>query len=340
MKILVTGASGFIGSNLCRALLAQSEQSIQVRAFHRPRPNHETPKLLEGLDLERCVGDITDPEAVANAIRNIDVVFHTAAKLGSRGDLMTLYGTTVGGTKNLLEAAKRAGVERIIHTSSVAALGVPGWRLPGKEPIQPINEHHTWNFKPDWWPYGHAKYLAELAVQDAVADGLDVIIVNPAVVIGPGDINRIGGDVIFKIATGRFPVSLPGGLNIVHIGDVISGHLAALEKGRTGERYILAGENLSHLSLHQTVAEVISENIRKVKRPERTVPAAPVRFLAGPLSLFGKFLPVSTSTLRRVGYYFYYNNSKARQELEMPEFRTARQAVHDACLWYQAQGML
>jgi dihydroflavonol-4-reductase len=340
MKILVTGASGFIGSNLCRALLAQENQGIQVRAFHRPRLDNKAPRLLENLDVERFTGDIADLDTVSRAVKGIQIIFHTAAKLGSQGSLETLYSATVNGTKNVLRAAQKAGVERLIHTSSVAALGVPGWDLPAKSPAQLIDERHTWNFRPEWWRYGHTKYQAELVVQQAVANGLDVVIVNPAVVMGQGDINRIGGDIIFKIASGRFPISLPGGLNIVHINDVVAGHLAALKKGRTGERYILAGENLTHLEFHQQVTQIVSDGIRRIRRPVRTIPAAPVRALAGPLSLVGDLLPVSTSFLRRIGYYFYYSNRKARQELGMAEPLCAQQAVVDAFHWYRAEGML
>lgn len=326
-----------IGSNLCRALVGSGHR---VRAFHRPRPDGKTPELLRNLDVELMAGDITDPESVIRSVKDIDVVFHTAAKLGSRGSHDILYTTTVGGTKIILNAARKSRVQRLIHTSSVAALGVPGWKLPQKSPTQPIDEHHTWNFRPEWWRYGHAKYLAELAVQEAVAAGLDVVIVNPAVVMGQGDINRIGGDVIFKIASGRFPVSLPGGLNVVHVDDVIKGQLAAMEKGHTGERYILGGENLRVLEFHRIVADIVSQDFPKVRLPSKTIPAAPVRAMAGPLSLAGGFLPVSTSFLRRIGYFFYYNNLKARQELEMANFKSARQAALDAYQWYRAQTML
>jgi dihydroflavonol-4-reductase len=330
MKFLVTGASGFIGSALCRALQAAGHQ---VRAFYRPRPNAEIPLLLIGLDLEHCLGDITELESLRNAVRGVDAVFHTAAKMGSRGKPEVLYAITVGGTRNILQACAEASIRRMIHTSSVAALGVPGW---GNKPQPcPIDENHTWNFPAGWWRYGHAKYLAEMEVQKAVASGLDVVIVNPAVVMGAGDIHRINGDVIFKVASGRFPISLPGGLNIVHIQDVVHGHLAALEHGRRGERYILAGENLTYLQFHQEIAEIVG-----VKPPQRVVPGALIRPLAAPLSLAGRFLPISISMLRRIGYFSYFDRNKSARELHLPEPLSAREAIQDSLEWYRGQKLI
>jgi len=330
MKVLVTGASGFIGSALCRALVGAGHQ---VRAFYRPRPNHDIPLLLLGIDLEHCLGDITETGSLQEAVRGVEAVFHTAAKMGSRGKPEILYAITVGGTRNILHACLQAGVRRVVHTSSVAALGVPGW---GKKPQPvPIDENHTWNVPPDWWRYGHAKYLAELEVQKAVACGLDVVILNPSVVMGAGDIHRINGDAIFKIASGRFPVSLPGGLNIVHIQDVVRGHLAALGLGRMGERYILAGENSTYLRFHQEIAGLVG-----VKPPVRVVPGAVIRALAGPISLAGRFLPISTSMLRRIGYFSYFDRQKSARNLCLPELLTAREAIQDSLNWYRDQNLI
>lgn len=332
MIVLVTGASGFIGSHLCKALL---EHGHHVRALYRPRPNKEIPQLLRGLSVEHVEGDITNPDCLMNAFINVNTVFHAAARLGSRGNPQEIYSITVQGTHNVLQAAQKTGVERVIHTSSVAALGVPGWKQPQANHPQPVDENHTWNFRPEWWRYGHGKYLAELEVQKAVSDGLDVVIVNPGVIIGPGDINRIGGDVIIKVASGRFPISLPGGLNVVHIRDVIKGQLAAWHLGRTGERYILGGENLTHLSLHQQIAEIAG-----VKSPHHTLPAAPIRALARPLGLFNWLLPVSPSSLYRVGYYFYYSSKKAEVELAYIDPLSTHQAILDAYNWYSQEGIL
>ena len=333
MTYLVTGSTGFIGSQICRALVADGRP---VRAFHRS----SSPLIgLEGLVVEHAIGDITQPETLAAAMQGVDYVFHTAAQLGQVDDPEQMYAVTVAGTRNVLQAAAMANVQRVVHTSSVAALGVPSWAEShpptetGKPSVLPlINERHTWNYRPEWWRYGHAKYLAELEVQRAVAEGLDVVIVNPAVVIGAGDLHRVSGNIILHVARRHVPVTVPGGLNVVHIDDVVRGHLAALTRGRTGERYILGGENLSHTSFLKMIAEVTG-----VAPPRLTLPANLVRSLAGPLALIERWLPlpVNGETLRQAGYFFYYDTAKATHALSLPAPLPARQAIAEAYAWYQ-----
>lgn len=327
MSILVTGATGFIGSQICRALVAAGQP---VRAFHRP---DSSLAALEDLRLERVVGDVTQPATLSAAMQGVEVVFHTAAVVGRRGSPALMPAVTVQGTRNVLRAAAEAGVRRVVHTSSVAALGVPF--QPGVRALPlPIDERHTWNYHPDWWPYGHAKYMAEMAVQDAVAQGLDVVIVNPAVVVGAGDLNRVSGNIILQVARRRLPVAVPGGLNVIHITDVVRGHLAALDSGRTGERYILGGENLTHVEFLNIVAAVTG-----VSPPRFVLPLRLARLLAWPAATAGRWLPlpVNGHALRRIGYYFYYDTSKACAELGLKELRPARQAVAEAYAWYQEQ---
>ncbi len=298
----VTGSTGFIGAALCQALAGRGES---VRAFHRPTSNLA---LLEGLDpaqVERCAGDVTDLPSLRRAMEGVETVFHAAAMLGSPRDPQAMYAATVVGTRNLLQSALEAGVRRVVHTSSVAALGVPALPPRGIPPPL-INETHTWNYRPEWWRYGHAKYLAELEVQQAAARGLGVVIVNPAVVLGPGDLHRVGG-------------------------------AAALERGRTGERYILGGENLPLPAFLGTIAEFAG------RRPPRWVlPGRLARSLAGPGGWLARLfrLPVSVDLLRKAGCYFYYDTGKAKRELGLGETLPARQAIADAFQWYRSRGEL
>lgn len=326
MLILVTGSTGFIGSQLCRALLTRGEH---VRAFHRPA----SPQiLLDGLDVEHALGDITLPETVKRAMLGVEAVFHTAALLGRRSGNM--YEVTVEGTRTVLDASMDAGVSKFIHTSSVAALGVPenGVSLPVE-----LDENHAWNLGPGSWPYGYAKHLAEVEVVKAVQRGLDASIVNPALVIGAGDLNKISGEVILRVANGGTPIAISGGLNAVHINDVVEGHLKALEHGKPGERYILGCENLTHVRLLEIIAEVAG-----VKPPRVVLPTRFVRALAKPISIANKWknLPFQGEALSRVGYHFYYDTRKAQRELGVRCTRSVKEAVAESYAWYQEQGFL
>jgi dihydroflavonol-4-reductase len=326
MTVLVTGSSGFIGSNLCRALL---EQGQQVRAFHRPSSNL---RLLAELDVQHVTGDLTQPDSLQAAVEGCEVVFHCAAWMSSGGGDTgghdqpgKQYAVTVEGTRALLNAARLAGVQRVVHTSSVAALGVPEDRLP-------VNETHTWNYRPEVYPYGYAKYLAELEVQKAVVQGLDVVIVSPTLVFGAGDIYRQGSSLITQVARRKLNVAVDGGLNVVHVQDVVEGHLAALAYGRCGERYILGGENLTYLQLINTIAEVTG-----VPAPSLVLPGWLLRGAAGPLSRIQAFLdlPVPANLLSMAGRCFFYNIHKAAQELHWQPRFSARQAFEESYAWYQ-----
>jgi dihydroflavonol-4-reductase len=329
-RTLVTGSTGFIGSQLCWALASQGHQ---VRAFHRAT----SPLLvLEGLPVEHAIGDITQPETLDAAFKDIEVVFHAAARVGKRRAAPHRL-ITIDGTRNLLQAAARAGVKRVVHTSSVAALGLPEEPKAGQNRRPLMNENYTWNLPPEDWQYGYAKYQAELEVQKAVARGLDVVIVNPAVVVGAGDINQISGKVILQIARGRLPVTIEGGLNVVHIQDVVAGHLAALELGHTGERYILGGENIPHTEFFRQIAAAVG-----VRPPWLKLPGHLVRLLSGPVKLADQLLnlPFSGEALRRAGYYFYFDSTKSRRELALPEPRPACQAITEAYQWYRDHKMI
>jgi dihydroflavonol-4-reductase len=331
MKALVTGSTGFIGGALCRSLI---QQGWDVRAFHRATSRL---KLLEDLPVEHAIGDLTNHESIKTAAQGMQVIFHAGALLGSREQLGRMYTVTVEGTRAVMQAALEARVERVVHTSSVAALGIPD-HTPGKNmPPALMDEHHTWNYRPELWPYGYAKYLAELEAQQAVAMGLDVVIVNPSFVFGRGDIYRQNSSLVMQVARKRVPVLVDGGLNVVHIDDVVAGHLAALQYGRSGERYILGGENLTHLRLVQIIADAAG-----VPAPDLVLPGGLVRFLSTPLRWLEPLLdlPVSPQQLRQAGLYFYYNIQKAQMELKLPNPQPVEKAVASALDWFRLCGPL
>jgi dihydroflavonol-4-reductase len=321
MNILVTGSTGFIGGKLCQALVAKGHN---VRAFHRPSSSL---RLLDGLPVEHALGDLTHPETISAAMEGVEAVFHAAALLGSE-DSGRLYSVTVEGTRAVLQAALNAGVRWLVHTSSVAALGVPE---TGRNGHFPIDENHAWNFRPDYWSYGYAKYLAEMEVQKAVAAGLDAVIVNPSIVLGPGDVYRQTSSIIMQTARRRLPALVVGGLNAVHIDDVVNGHIAALERGRRGERYILGGENLSITEFIQKIAAITG-----APTPALVLPGSVARLLTGPFRLAGAVLdlPISYQTLYLAGYYFYYDTGRAREILGLAPPIPVDQAITEAYDWF------
>jgi dihydroflavonol-4-reductase len=328
---LVTGSTGFIGSNLCRGLLAAG---YQVHAFHRPTSSLE---LIEDLDVEHATGDITQPETLVEAMDGVDFVFHAASKVDYWREPDGMFAVTVGGTRNVLSAALEAGVERLVYTSSVASLGVPEVKPAKGKPPYLINENHTWNYRPELWRYGHAKYQAEMEVQKAVARGLDVVIANPSMVLGPGDINQISGQMVILISKGFVKFAIPGGINGIHIDDAVRGHLLALERGRMGERYILGGENNTFLSFMQTTAEVVGAN-----PPQHVIPAWVLRPMAAPLDLLCRFIPMpfNGDLLRFCSQMMYYDTRKGKEVLGFEPEYSFRQALQATYEWYKEQGVV
>jgi dihydroflavonol-4-reductase len=325
LKILVTGATGFIGGAICQALTAQGDQ---VRVFHRATSNTS---LLDDLAVEHYIGDLNDPPSFNNAFKGVDAVIHCAAQLGSTSDWQRFYAVTVRGTRAVLDAAREARVRRFVHTSSVAALGVPE-SGPLRNNHTPISETHTWNFDPHRWQYGYAKYLAELEVQRAVTLGLDAVIVNPSSVFGPGDILRSRNSVIRMVAERGLRLSAPGGMNVVHIHDVVLGHLAALQHGRRGERYILGGENIPHERFFCSILDAAGIHARLIN-----LPLPLVRLMQKLFFLFSGLLhlDINPGILNLAGYYFYYDLEKSMRQLHLPAPLSMQRAVSDANQWFK-----
>ncbi len=331
MDILVTGATGFVGSHLCRAL---AEQGHHVRALHRPTSSLA---LLEGVPAELVQGDLFEPETLALAARDIEVVYHCGGRVGSWTDAEEMAASHVEGTHNILSAARQCGVRRFIHTSSVAALGVPERTADSNETLPIMDESHAWNYPAEEWPYGYAKHRAEGEVQRATAEDFDTIILNPASIFGAGDKNLASSAIVMHMACGRRPPIPPGGLNVIHIDDVISGHLGALEHGVSGERYILGGENITHEQLLATVAEVVG-----APRPRWHIPGWALRLLSSPAEFLGRIMgiPLRGHMFRLAGLHFYYDSRKAQRELLVPAPRTHRSGIEDAYIWYRDNGFL
>lgn len=321
---LVTGATGFIGSALCRALL---DRGYKVRALHRASSSLVA---LQDLPVERSVGDILNPESLTPAMRGIDLVFHTATQSAYVRRPEIVLETTVDGTRNILLAAIESGVRRVVYTSSIAAMGAP----PEGELL---TEQHTFNLPPKRFLYGYAKRQAEIEVLKLAARGLDVVIVNPTIALGPGDVNVISGLLVTEAARGWGFFWLEGGMNTVHIDDVVAGHLAAADKGRTGDRYILGGENLTIREVFTTVNEIVGRRPPWLKIPSQLIgPLARAIDLLSPLLN----LSINSGQLLLGQHYPYCDLSKAQRELGLSDPKSFRQAVQDAYDWYREHGFL
>lgn len=326
--VLVTGASGFLGSAVARALLARG---VALRVLVRPA---SPPGNLQGLGAELVRGDLTDPTSLVAALRGIRYLFHVAADYRLWApDPSVILRVNVDGTRALMRAALEAGVERVVHTSSVATLKVAGATVPVDEtaPLGPDEAIGT---------YKRSKTLAERAIEEMVArDALPAVIVNPSTPIGPRDIRPTPtGRVILDAALGRIPAFVDTGLNFAHVDDIAEGHILAFERGRIGERYILGGENLS---LQTLLAEIAR---RSDRRPPRVkLPRAPLFPLAAGAELYarlsGKEPLLTLDGLRMSRYRMYFSSARAERELGY-RARPWQEGVADALAWFRAEGRL
>ncbi len=323
---LVTGATGCVGANVVAALL---ERGYAVRALRRAT---STTDALDGLDPEPAIGDVLDPPSLVAAMRGCALVFHVAAVSDYwRTSAERIYQVNVEGTRNVLAAAEETGVERVVYTSSVGALGIP-------QPGRLLDESATFNLPPNRFIYGHSKHLAEQVVQQAIARGLDAVIVNPAGVMGARDVHWIGGSILRAVERGLAWFAPPGGLNWVDAEIAGLGHVLAAERGRTGERYILGGENISHRAALEIIAEVVGG-----RRPLATVPRSLMNLVAmltdGSNALRSGVPLFSGEQARLSAANIYCDCRKARQELGLPmiPFRTIVERAYD---WYKMHGDL
>ncbi len=316
-----------MGANLVEALNARG---WQVRALHRPTSSL---KALAGLSFEPALGDVLDLDSLRRAMRDVDVVFHVAAAADYwRSELARMMRINVEGTRNVLQAALEQKVPRVVFTSSCAALGKPPF-------AQMLDERATFNLSPRDFPYGYSKHLAEQVCQEFVEKGLDVVIVNPAVIIGPRDVNLISGSLIVETAKrGGLPFLPPGGVSVVDVADVCAGHIAAAERGQTGERYILTGENLWYAQLFAEIAALLGTKPPRLRLPGMLLrlAGAGVDWMRHSLKLK---LPLNGEQVRFSADTFWFDNRKARQELQLQPtpIAVALQRAYD---WFRAEGYL
>ncbi|MEW5827045.1 MAG: hopanoid-associated sugar epimerase [Candidatus Bipolaricaulota bacterium] len=325
MRSLVTGAAGFIGSHVVRALLAAGDE---VRALVR---DSEPPPSLRLLPVDVVRGDVRDPVAVAAAVRGCDRVFHVAARYAlwaPRSDEMR--DINVGGTRTVLAASQAAGVSVVVHTSSVAALAVPH-RGEVADEATPVDARRIVG------AYKRSKYEAEAVTEEFVRAGLRVVIVNPSFPVGPGDAKPTPtGQVLVDFLCGRMPAYVDTGMNVVSVRDVAQGHVLAAEKGRTGERYILGGVNLTMREFLEILARVSGRTA-----PRLRLPIAPLMVAAawneGASRLRGSTPRLTLDTVRMARHLMFYNPAKAVRELGLPQ-TPIEDVLREAVEWYRDHG--
>jgi dihydroflavonol-4-reductase len=315
-RTLVTGATGFLGSHLTRLLVRRGDE---VRALVRPASD---PTLLAGLDVAMAQGNVLDRQAVRRALRDVDRVFHAAGTTNLRLSREQSFALNVEGTRIVLEEALRAGVERVVYTSSVAAVG------PARKGAV-ATESNAWNAAPYRIAYVDSKHAAEAAALAMFERGLPVVIVNPATLLGPGDCGRSSTVLVRRFMRRQIPAYVDGTLNIVGVQDVARGHLLADERGEPGQRYILGNRNFTMDRLFADLGRLSGIDPPAVKLPVRVALA----LAEGGQWVSGGAAP-SPQEIRIFSLNWACSSAKAKRELGW------RTSPHEDCLeetiaWYR-----
>ncbi|MBI2618804.1 MAG: SDR family oxidoreductase [Ignavibacteriales bacterium] len=325
-NVLVTGGTGFIGSNLAAALVREGHN---VRILRRASSDL---RATGSIDADYIIGDVRDPDSVRKAIKGCDTVFHVAALVSYwKRRRQELYDINVGGTANIVQACLEYGIEKMVHTSSVAAVGFAGNRVLA-------NELTEFNWDAHDVGYRISKSRAEREVLRGVERGLPAVIVNPSVVVGERDLHFNGGQIIRDVYRKRIFYDVRGGFSIVYVGDVVKGHLEAARRGRIGQRYILSGENLTHREILSITADVVGGF-----KPLFRLPLWMTKGLAAASESFGNLANrkpwITRELVAGIGLTVWFSCEKAKRELNysVTPFRTAVRRTFE---WYRNEQML
>ena len=326
MKAFVTGATGFLGSHVARAL---AEQGAQLRLLVRPTSNL---KNLEGLKAETATGDLRDSASLEKAMSGCDTVFHVAAdyRLWVR-DPAEMYRSNVDGTKAILEAARKQGVSRVVYTSSVATMG---FTSDG----HPADEDSSVSLADMIGPYKRSKFMAEQIALEAGRSGMHVVTVNPTTPIGEQDVKPTPtGRIVVDFLKRKFPAYVETGLNLVDARECARGHVAALERGMPGERYILGGENLTLKQILDTLGKITGLPSPKVKLPYIFAFAAGVVDEAITGHLMKREPRATVDTVRMGKKKMFASSDKAERDLGW-KIVPVEDALSRAVDWFRANG--
>jgi dihydroflavonol-4-reductase len=326
MRAFLTGASGFVGSHLLSTLLAEGAAVRCLVRASSPRTN------LEGAEAADLVeGDLHDADSVARAMEGCDTVFHCAAdyRLYVR-DQEEMYRSNVEGTRHVLEAASSAGVEKVVYTSSVGALGLKADGSPADESVPVTLDDMLGHYK-------RSKFLAERVAEEWAAKGLPVVIVNPSTPIGDRDVKPTAtGRVILDFLNRKTPAYVDTGLNWIDVRDVARGHLLAAERGRVGEKYILGHHNLSLKEILERLAGITGLAAPRVKLPH-WIPLTVAAIDTGWARLTGGEPRVPLDGVRLSRYKMYFDASKAVRELGLPQ-TPIEEPLRRAVDWFRENG--
>lgn len=325
MKALVTGATGFVGAAVVRALI---KTGVDVRVLAR-RDSAFT--NLQEFKIDGVYGDLRDKASLGKALADCQQLYHVAAHyaLWARNPSI-FYEVNVAGTKNLMEAARDVGTERIVYCSTIGAIGLPPEGGLGTENTPVSLSQMAGHYK-------RSKYLAEQEVLRLAKEGLPVVIVNPSAPVGEGDVKPTPtGQVIVDFMKGRMPAYIETGMNIIDVDDVAAGHLLAMEKGRLGERYILGCKNLMLREVFEILSRLTGINAPSVKLPRGLV--LPLAYLNLAFSYMTGIPPrIPLEGVKMAKYKMHYDCSKAIRELGLPQ-TPPEVALEKAVRWFRDHG--
>ncbi|MDA8241443.1 MAG: NAD-dependent epimerase/dehydratase family protein [Nitrospiraceae bacterium] len=326
MKALVTGATGFVGYHVVRFLLGRG---VRVSALVRKGSDR---KALDSLGVEIVTGDVRDYDSVDRALDGCSQLYHLAADYRLWvPDPATMYEINVRGTKNVMEAALRRGVEKVVYTSTVGALTAGSDRRPANEETPVGIEEMVGHYK-------RSKFIAEKEVRGAAEKGLPVVIVNPSTPVGPMDRRPTPtGKMIVDFLNGRMPAYLDTGLNFVDVEDVAAGHWLAAERGRIGERYILGNSNLTLKDFFESLGRTVGRSAPKVRLPYLPVLIAAYFDEAISKMIPGRCPAIPLAGVRMAGKFMFFDVSKALRELNIPQSPVDR-AIARAAAWFTENG--
>jgi dihydroflavonol-4-reductase len=324
MRVFITGATGFIGSHVLRLLL---KQGYEITALVRPQSNLSN---IQGLNINIIYGDLNDHQ-IAEKMQGCQYLFHIAAYYSLwQKDKDLLYLHNLEGTRNILTAAQKAGIEKTVYTSSVAAIGVG-------EPGQIVDETHQSPVEKLIGDYKKSKFLAEQIALEKAKQGQNIVIVNPTSPVGTLDIKPTPtGDIILRFLRRQMPAYVDTGLNFIDVEDVAWGHLLALKKGKVGDRYILGNQNLSLKELLEKLSEITNIPAPKAIIPA-WIPLTAAWIDETILTPLGKTPTVPLDGVRMAQQQMYYDSSKAIRELGLPQ-SSLDLALKNAVDWFIANG--